>query len=108
MEAGKSIAAIVKISDVNLCNAMKEERAVMSLLGRIDDRFLSIDLTTEADPTQISVRYEDLVGDRSHVHLIVQEGVEVFLPLSALVDAEKEMQRLRKQGNVNLSPELQI
>jgi valyl-tRNA synthetase len=98
VEAGKSIAAIIKIADPALCNAMKEERAVISLLGRIDDRSLSVDLTAEADASKMTTRYEDLVGDRSHVHLIVQEGVEVFLPLSALVDAEKEMQRLRKQG----------
>lgn len=31
------------------------------------------------------------------VHVIVDDGVEVYLPLTALIDVDKEIQRLNKQ-----------
>lgn len=31
------------------------------------------------------------------MHLIVEDGVEVYLPLAALIDVDKEIKRLQKQ-----------
>ena len=61
---------------------------MISLLGRVDDKNLLITDTWSVTS----------VDDRSSVHLIVEDGLEVFLPLSDLIDIEKETQRLRKQG----------
>ena len=36
-------------------------------------------------------------ANEDSVQLVVQDGVEAFLPLSGLIDPEKERKRLRKQ-----------
>ena len=38
------------------------------------------------------------VGSGDSVQLVVQDGVEAYLPLSGLIDIEKERQRLEKQS----------
>ena len=37
------------------------------------------------------------LGSRQPVHLVVQDGLEAFLPMSGLVDLDKELARLSKQ-----------
>lgn len=87
VEGGKAIAATIKVTNAPLYEQILNERAVISLLGRVDDK--NLDITNE---------YTLRPDDRSSVHLIVEDGLEVFLPLSTLIDVDKETQRLRKQG----------
>jgi valyl-tRNA synthetase len=58
----------------------------------------------KADPDQLLIR--SLADTRKAieansalqpVHLVVQDGLEAFLPMSGLVDLEKELARLSKQ-----------
>ena len=85
VEAGKKIAAVIK-ADVKLAQSLSDEKASLSLLGRIEESSLSIiDFTAAVPSTEC-------------VHLIVQEGLEAFLPMADMVDKEKELMRLSKQA----------
>jgi valyl-tRNA synthetase len=64
------------------------------------------------DPAQVSL-YESgseaakkALNEVESVQLVVQDGVEAYLPLSGLIDPEKERKRLEKQ-NEKLSKEIQ-
>ena len=46
-----------------------------------------------------------MVAEQDVVQLVVQEGVEAYLPLAGLIDPEKERQRLEKQ-NEKLTKEI--
>jgi valyl-tRNA synthetase len=87
VEPGKKIAAFVVSSSASLATVLDAERAAISLLGRVDDAGLVIVAPGEL-PASLG----------QTVHLIVEDGLEVFLPMSALVDAAKELARLGKQA----------
>jgi len=59
----------------------------VALLGRIDPSLLTVVPSGTPAPTTRTV------------HLVVEDGLEVLLPLAELVDREKEAARLRKQAN---------
>ena len=85
VEAGKKIAAVIK-ADGKLAQSLSEEKASLSLLGRIEESSLSIiDIAAAVPSTKC-------------VHLLVQEGLEAFLPMADMVDREKELMRLSKQA----------
>jgi len=86
VEPGKKIAAYV-VSSPEMQAVLEAERAAISLLGRIDDSGLKL-VTTGSLPTSLG----------QTVHLVVEDGLEVFLPMSDLVDAAKELARLGKQA----------
>ena len=96
VEPGKRISAIVIAS-----GALKEE---------IEKEVKSLVALAKLDPDQVFV-YEGGSEEANEatsvesVQLVVQEGVEAFLPLSGLIDPEKERQRLEKQ-NAKLSKEI--
>lgn len=46
-------------------------------------------------------------GDGKAVRLIVEDGLEAYLPLADLVDADKERERLTKQAN-KLAQEIEV
>ena len=85
VEAGKKIAAIIK-ADGKLAQSLSDGKASLSLLGRIEESSLSIIDLAAAVPSTKSV------------HLVVQEGLEAFLPMADMVDREKELLRLSKQA----------
>ncbi|CAM9767593.1 unnamed protein product, partial [Discosporangium mesarthrocarpum] len=85
VEPGKKIAAAVQVADSGLREEFLKEVAALCLLGRLDPETLTIS-GMEGPPE-----------DRA-VHLVVQEGVEAYLPLSGLVDKDKERARLTKQA----------
>jgi len=87
VEPAKKIAAYIVSSSPDMMAALRAERAAISLLGRIDDAGLQLVAPGEV-PSSLG----------QTVHLIVQDGLEVFLPMSALVDAAKELARLGKQA----------
>lgn len=85
VEAGKKIAAVIKADD-KLARYLLEEKVSLSLLGRLEESSISIvDVGAAAPSTQ-------------SVHLVVEEGLEAFLPLADMVDREKELGRLTKQA----------
>lgn len=84
VEPAKKIAAYI-VGSPEMLAVLENERAAISLLGRVDDGALSIVGTMPAS-----------MGPS--VHLIVEDGLEVYLPMSAMVDAAKELARLGKQG----------
>jgi valyl-tRNA synthetase len=85
VEAGKKIGAIIKC-DGRLRASLEAERASLSLLGRIDEAALVLEDFKSPAPSAQSV------------HLVVEDGLEAFLPLAGLVDKQKEVARLTKQA----------
>jgi valyl-tRNA synthetase len=97
VEPGKKISAVVVAP-----SGLKEE---------LEKELKSLVSLAKLDPEQVAV-YESgseearaATADES-VQLVVQDGVEAYLPLSGLIDPEKERQRLTKQQN-KLQTEIQ-
>jgi len=84
VEPGKKIGARVVVGEALLTELQGEAEAI-ALLARIDPALLHITSTPPASA-------------QDTVHLVVEDGLEVFLPLADLVDKEKETARLTKQG----------
>jgi valyl-tRNA synthetase len=81
------------------------------LKEELEKELKSLVSLAKLDPEQVAV-YESgseearaATADES-VQLVVQDGVEAYLPLSGLIDPEKERQRLTKQQN-KLQTEIQ-
>jgi valyl-tRNA synthetase len=88
VEPGKRISAVIVAS-----GALKEE---------IEKELKSLVALARLDPDQVAV-YEAGSEEAKEatsvesVQLVVQEGVEAYLPLSGLIDPEKERKRLENQ-----------
>jgi len=54
---------------------------------------------TRADEASLRILQPDEQRQENCLHLIVEDGLEVFLPQNALVDRDKEMQRLQRQAD---------
>lgn len=87
MEPGKKIAAHICVADAAVLGAFKKESAAFALLARADGGQLSF--ASEMGP---------LNAEGKNVHLVVADGVEIFLPLAGLVDFAQERMRLEKQA----------
>jgi valyl-tRNA synthetase len=88
VELGKKISAVI-VAPEYLTIAIEGELRSLVSLARLD-------------PASTSVYVAGSEGARAassddSVQLIVQDGIEVYLPLSGLIDPEKERQRLTKQ-----------
>ena len=97
MEPGKKVAAMIQVSDPAFRAELEKERDVLALLGRIDGSKLTVG------------DIEGMEGGKeggSAVRLIVEDGLECYLPLADLVDAKKEKERLGKQA-VKLQGEIE-
>lgn len=89
LEQARKIAAVLVVSDPQLRPVLEEELAVICLLAKLD-------------PSQVSV-----VGSAAEasaaappggsVSVVVNEGLQLLLPLAGLFDVEKELARLTKQ-----------
>jgi len=89
VEPGKKVAAQIQVADPVFREELEREREVLSLLGRVDGEKLSL--------TGIEAREESSKGPQA-VRLIVEDGLECYLPLADMVDAKKERERLSKQA----------
>lgn len=87
VEPGKKIAAFVRVN-ANLQPHLDAERATIALLGRVDDAQLQVVSADAELPASLG----------QCVHLVVEDGLEAFLPMAALVDRAKEIARLSKQA----------
>ncbi len=85
VEPGKKIPATVHVANAELRAAFLTEAAALALLARLDLGQLSIEPPLRAPP---SIRA---------VHVVVGDGLEAYLPLSEMVDFDKEKKRLEKQ-----------
>ena len=89
VEPGKKVAAMIQVADPAFRAKLEMERDVLALLGRIDGGKLSVG--------GIEEREGGKEGGQA-VRLIVEDGLECYLPLVDLVDAKKEKTRLGKQA----------
>ena len=90
VEQGKKISATV-VASGHLKEAIETEVKSLVMLAKLDpDQTVVVEAgSDEAKAAAAS----------DSVQLVVQDGVEAYLPLSGLVDAEKEKQRLEKQSS---------
>ena len=93
VEPAKRIPAFAVVTgacaDAGLKEALSDELALMSTLARLD---------VEASSVLAEPPAEAVSDPGSFVQLVVSEGLEVYLPLSGIVDPAKEIARLTKQA----------
>ena len=86
VDPGKKIAANV-VASAELTDVLAAEADALAFLARVEPSALSV-LSASAAPAE---------AEGGVVRLVVQEGLEAYLPLSEMVDADKERKRLGKQ-----------
>mmetsp|Transcript_1949 Transcript_1949/g.3827 ORF Transcript_1949/g.3827 Transcript_1949/m.3827 type:complete len:339 (+) Transcript_1949:332-1348(+) len=87
VEPGKKVGASIMVKDPDMLSALNQEKDVLAFIARIDPG--NYELINAADY---------VASEAKTVKLVIREGLEVELPLSQMVDAEKEKQRLSKQA----------
>jgi len=78
------------VAPENLKDDIERELKSLVALARLDPNEVSV--VASGSDESIAAANND-----NSVQLVVQDGVEVFLPLSGLIDPEKERARLEKQ-----------
>ncbi|GAX25454.1 valyl-tRNA synthetase [Fistulifera solaris] len=97
VEPGKRISAVVIASGDIKKEIEKEIKSLVALAKLDPDQVAVYEAGSEEAKTAASVE---------SVQLVVQEGVEAYLPLSGLIDPVKERKRLEKQSE-KLSKEIE-
>lgn len=99
----KRVAATLDIRSDTLRKSLAGELASLAFLGRLNGRstrFVNFGNNSDINNDNCVDRPEfgklD-VESGDHVQLVIHEGVVVYLPLSDLIDKEKEIERLNKQ-----------
>jgi valyl-tRNA synthetase len=97
VEPGKRISAVIVASGDLRVELEKEVKSLVAL--------------AKLDPEKVAVYDRDseeakAAASEDCVQLVIQDGVEAFLPLSGLIDPEKERKRLQKQQD-KLEKEIQ-
>eukprot|EP00981_Chlorochromonas_danica_P009513 scaffold2709_cov163-Ochromonas_danica.AAC.15 len=84
VDLGKKVKLLIRASD-SVVENLRSEAPLIALLSRCDEeiKFISDKEAINRDPNV--------------VHAVVDNCLDIFLPLSSLVDKEKESQRLTKQ-----------
>ena len=89
VEQGKKIGATV-VASGKLLDVFKAEVKSLIMLAKLDPDQVAV---VEAGSEEAKA-----AAAAESVQLVIQDGVEAYLPLSGLIDAEKEKQRLQKQS----------
>ncbi len=89
VEQGKKIGATV-VASGELKEAIEAEVKSLIMLAKLDPEQVAV-VASNSDEAKAAA-----VADS--VQLVIQDGVEAYLPLSELIDVEKEKQRLQKQS----------
>lgn len=89
VEPGKRISAVV-IASGEMKNALEKEAKSLVALAKLEADQVQV-LEAGSEEAQAATAEEG-------VQLVVQDGVEAFLPLSGLIDPVKERARLEKQS----------
>lgn len=118
IEISKKVAAVLCIEDSKLRDIVADELVSICLLAKIDTSSASVraalahvvghddirckaggawDVKCVATRVQVVSSVSEAAGGEGAVELVVQEGIEVVLPLKGLFDAAKEITRLEKQ-----------
>jgi len=97
VEPGKRISAVI-VASGDLLGALEKEMKSLVALAKLDPDHVAI--YEAGSPEALAATEEE------SVQLVVQDGVEAYLPLSGLIDPEKERTRLEKQ-NEKLKKEIQ-
>eukprot|EP00523_Entomoneis_sp_CCMP467_P003147 CAMPEP_0168764022 /NCGR_PEP_ID=MMETSP0724-20121128/24663_1 /TAXON_ID=265536 /ORGANISM="Amphiprora sp., Strain CCMP467" /LENGTH=1011 /DNA_ID=CAMNT_0008813241 /DNA_START=135 /DNA_END=3170 /DNA_ORIENTATION=+ len=92
---GKRISCVV-VASGDIGDELKREVKSLVALAKLDFEQVTV---VEPDSAEASAAASD------SVQLVIRDGVEAYLPLSGLIDPEKERQRLKKQ-NERLSKEI--
>eukprot|EP00271_Cylindrocystis_brebissonii_P000729 TRINITY_DN10959_c0_g1_i1.p1 TRINITY_DN10959_c0_g1~~TRINITY_DN10959_c0_g1_i1.p1 ORF type:complete len:1115 (-),score=201.21 TRINITY_DN10959_c0_g1_i1:1125-4418(-) len=85
VEPARRIAAVI-VASPRLQPIVEEELLIVQNLSRLDPAATRICRSVGASESD------------NAAHLVVQEGLEAYLPLAAMMDVEKEAERLRKQA----------
>ena len=88
MEPAKRIPAVIVATDAEANAAYSTELNLIATLARLDAEQTSV---ASAPPTEVASAPENFV------QIIVNESLEVYLPLAGLADPVKEIARLTKQ-----------
>ncbi|KAL3944698.1 MAG: hypothetical protein SGBAC_001213 [Bacillariaceae sp.] len=88
VEPGKRISAVV-VASGDLKAVLEKELKSLVALARLDPESVSV-----CEPGSDEAK---AAASEESVQLVVQDGVEAFLPLSGLIDPVKERKRLQKQ-----------
>ena len=88
VEPGKRISATV-VASGELYEEIKKEIKSLVLLAKLDSENVFV-YERGSDEAKA-------VSDVESVQLVIQDGIEAYLPLSGLIDAKKEKKRLEKQ-----------
>ena len=89
VEPGKRISAVVVASGVVL-EVLRTEVKSLVALARLDPEQVLI-VEANSDEARNAMQQDS-------VHLVVQDGVDAYLPMSGLIDPVKERLRLQKQN----------
>lgn len=89
VEQGKKISATV-VASGKLREAIAAEVKSLIMLAKLDPDNVAV---VEAGSEEAKA-----VMAEESAQLVVQDGIEAYLPLAGLVDVEKETQRLKKQS----------
>ena len=89
VEPARRVPAFIVISDEALMGEVAAELAMVSGLARLD-----------ADLSEVLAKAPEAAVETpgDFVQTVVSDGVEVYLPLSGIVDPAKELARLGKQA----------
>lgn len=99
VDAGRKIPCVLVVNDSVVRDFLRQERLVFAMFARVQDEQLQIVSSED---------YQAIIESAGAcVHLIVEEGVEAFLPQSGLLDPVKEVQRLSKQSE-KLGKDMQV
>mmetsp|Transcript_23181 Transcript_23181/g.37623 ORF Transcript_23181/g.37623 Transcript_23181/m.37623 type:complete len:417 (+) Transcript_23181:373-1623(+) len=89
VEQGKKISATI-VASGHLKEAIEAEVKSLVMLAKLDPEQVAVVESGSEEAKEVSA------GDSAQ--LVVQDGVEAYLPLSGLIDVEKEKARLEKQS----------
>jgi valyl-tRNA synthetase len=89
VEPGKRISAVVVASGTVLASLKAELKSLIALARLDPDQVLMLE--ANSDEAMDAMKQES-------VHLVVQDGVDAYLPMSGLIDPVKERLRLQKQN----------
>lgn len=87
----KRIGAIIEIKSDNMRQSIAGEIHSLSFLGRLNKDNIEFS-RGDSDLTKRNASARD-----DYIQLVIHEGVVVYLPLSELMDKEKEIARINKQ-----------
>lgn len=98
-EQGRKLPAAIRVSvstaaGARLLATLQQETASLSLLGRMDDTSVHF-IPVAGALTETS--FSAPTGFGQCVQVVIDEGLEVYIPLSGMIDREKELSRLGKQ-----------